>query len=99
MDEKISVIIPVYNSIDCLERCVRSICAQTYQELEILLIDDGSTDGTGALCERLAREDERILVRHKKNGGASSARNLGWRREPVWDLWTATIISSRICMR
>ena len=77
MDEKISVIIPVYNSIDCLERCVRSICAQTYQALEILLIDDGSTDGTGALCERLAREDERILVRHKENGGASSARNLG----------------------
>lgn len=77
MNEKISVIIPVYNSIDCLERCVRSICAQTYQALEILLIDDGSTDGTGALCERLAREDERILVRHKENGGASSARNLG----------------------
>lgn len=77
MTEKISVIIPVYNSTDCLERCVRSVCAQTYGELEILLIDDGSTDGTGELCERLAAEDARIRVYHKENGGASSARNMG----------------------
>lgn len=75
--KKISVIVPVYNSINCLERCVRSLCAQTYEELEILLIDDGSTDGTGELCERLAVDDARILVRHKENGGASSARNAG----------------------
>ncbi len=74
---KISVIVPVYNSINCLERCVRSLCAQTYENLEILLIDDGSTDGTGKLCERLAAEDGRILVHHKENGGASSARNVG----------------------
>lgn len=77
MNEKISVIVPVYNSIDCLERCVRSIGAQTYAALEILLIDDGSTDGTDELCERLAREDGRIRVYHKENGGASSARNVG----------------------
>lgn len=77
MSKKISVIVPVYNSINCLERCVRSLCAQTYKTLEILLIDDGSTDGTGELCERLAAEDARILVRHKENGGASSARNVG----------------------
>lgn len=75
--KKISVIVPVYNSINCLERCVRSLCAQTYEELEILLIDDGSTDGTGELCERLAVDDARILVCHKENGGASSARNAG----------------------
>lgn len=75
--KKISVIVPVYNSIDCLERCVRSICAQTCAQIEILLIDDGSTDGTAALCERLAAGDSRIRVRHKKNGGASSARNAG----------------------
>lgn len=75
--KKISVIVPVYNSIDCLERCVASICAQTYRHLEILLIDDGSTDGTGELCERLAAEDVRIRTYHKKNGGASSARNVG----------------------
>lgn len=80
MDAKrISVIVPVYNSIDCLEKCVRSICAQTYSNLEILLIDDGSTDGTDQLCERLAREDQRIRTYHKKNGGASSARNIGIR--------------------
>ena len=77
MSEKISVIVPVYNSIDCLEKCVKSICAQTYTDLEILLIDDGSTDGTDKLCERLALEDHRIRTYHKKNGGASSARNVG----------------------
>lgn len=77
MTEKISVIVPVYNSIDCLEKCVRSICAQTYENLEILLIDDGSTDGTDRLCDKLAAEDRRIGVYHKKNGGASSARNMG----------------------
>lgn len=76
---KVSVIVPVYNSITCLRRCVDSICAQTYQNLEILLIDDGSTDGTGALCDELAEADERIRVYHKENGGASSARNLGIR--------------------
>ncbi len=79
MSDKISVIVPVYNSINCLERCVKSICAQTYEHLEILLIDDGSTDGTDRLCERLASEDDRIRTHHKKNGGASSARNVGIR--------------------
>lgn len=77
MNEKISVIVPIYNSIDCLERCVKSICAQTYTNIEILLIDDGSTDGTDKLCERLASEDSRIRTYHKQNGGASSARNMG----------------------
>ena len=77
MMKKISVIVPVYNSIDCLERCVRSICAQTYSALEIILVDDGSTDGTYRLCEQLAGQDDRIVTYHKQNGGASSARNLG----------------------
>lgn len=75
--KKISIIVPVYNSIDCLEKCVRSLAAQTYTNLEILLIDDGSTDGTAALAEELAKTDARILVHHKENGGASSARNVG----------------------
>lgn len=79
MSGKISVIVPVYNSIDCLEKCVGSICTQTYTDLEILLIDDGSTDGTDKLCERLAGQDARIRTYHKKNGGASSARNAGIR--------------------
>lgn len=79
MSAKISVIVPVYNSIDCLERCVHSVCAQTYENLEILLIDDGSTDGTDSLCDRLAAQDCRIRAYHKQNGGASSARNMGIR--------------------
>lgn len=74
---KISVIVPVYNTRNCLERCVDSICGQTYENLEVILVDDGSTDGTGQLCDTLARQDSRISVYHKKNGGASSARNLG----------------------
>lgn len=73
----ITVIVPVYNILEYLPRCVHSITAQTYQNLEILLVDDGSTDGTGELCERLGTEDERIRVFHKENGGSSSARNLG----------------------
>lgn len=75
----ISVIVPVYNIMDCLERCVKSICAQTWENLEILLVDDGSTDGTGALCDQLAKKDGHIRVFHKENGGSSSARNLGIR--------------------
>lgn len=74
---RISVIVPVYNIEEYLERCVRSICAQTYRNLEIILVDDGSTDKSGEICERLAKEDNRIRVFHKGNGGSSSARNLG----------------------
>ncbi len=73
----ISVIVPVYQVKEYLSRCVRSIERQTYGDLEILLVDDGSTDGTGELCDALSREDERIRVFHKENGGTSSARNLG----------------------
>lgn len=73
----VSVIIPVYNILDYLERCVDSVCAQTYGNLEVILVDDGSTDGTGELCDRLAEKDKRIRVYHKENGGSSSARNLG----------------------
>lgn len=73
----ISVIVPVYNIVKYLPRCVHSITAQTYQNLEIILVDDGSNDGTELLCEELAKEDDRIIVLHKENGGSSSARNLG----------------------
>lgn len=74
---KVSVIVPIYNIIDCLERCVMSIVNQTYRDLEIILVDDGSTDGTEKLVDELGSRDERIKVVHKDNGGSSSARNLG----------------------
>lgn len=73
----VSIIVPIYNIEDCLERCVESIRNQTWRNLEILLVDDGSTDGTGALCDALGERDGRIRVFHKENGGSSSARNLG----------------------
>ena len=74
---KISVIIPVYNIRDYLERCVSSVINQTYHNLEIILVDDGSTDGSNLICDRLAEQDERIVVIHKENGGLSDARNAG----------------------
>ncbi len=73
----ISVIVPVYNIVDYLQRCVDSIRRQTWRNLEIILVDDGSTDNSGALAEKMALEDKRIRVFHKENGGSSSARNLG----------------------
>ena len=72
----ISVIVPVYNVRDYIERCVNSITHQTYGNLEILLVDDGSTDGSSEICDKLSRDDDRIIVIHKENGGLSSARNL-----------------------
>lgn len=74
---KISVIIPVYNVEPYLNRCLDSVVGQTYQNLEIILIDDGSPDDCGAICDKYAAEDDRIQVIHKENGGVSSARNVG----------------------
>lgn len=77
-DKLISVIVPVYNiESEYLERCIGTICGQTYQNLDIILVDDGSTDGSGVICDKFATEDSRIRVFHKENGGSSSARNLG----------------------
>ncbi|MBR0163505.1 MAG: glycosyltransferase [Lachnospiraceae bacterium] len=73
----ISVIVPVYNIERYLPECIESILEQTYRELEIILVDDGSTDQSGIICDRYAETDNRIRVIHKENGGLSSARNSG----------------------
>ena len=73
----ISVIIPVYNVENYLNRCVDSVLAQTYTELEIILVDDGSTDHSGTICDSYLSIDNRIKVYHKENGGLSDARNYG----------------------
>lgn len=77
MLKKISVIVPVYNMEKYLDRCIASIASQTYTNLEILLIDDGSTDHSGEICDRWVEKDNRIFSFHKKNGGLSDARNYG----------------------
>ena len=74
---KISVIVPVYNCESYVERCVRSIMAQTYRDLEIICINDGSTDNSGTVLDKLAMEDARIQVVHQANAGVSAARNTG----------------------
>jgi glycosyltransferase involved in cell wall biosynthesis len=74
---RVSVIVPVYNVQDYVVRCIKSIQKQTMPDFELLLIDDGSTDSSGLLCDNVSRYDERIKVIHKKNGGLSDARNVG----------------------
>ena len=78
-EELISVIIPVYNVKSYLRKCADSVFAQTFRNLEIILIDDGSTDGSGELCDQLAKEDARVRVIHKENRGPAEARNVGIR--------------------
>lgn len=77
MNEKISVIVPIYKVQEYLPKCIESILQQTYDNLEIILVDDGSPDKCGKICDSYARKDNRIHVIHKKNGGLASARNAG----------------------
>ena len=74
---KVSVIVPVYKAEKYLHRCVDSILSQTFTDWELLLIDDGSPDRSGEICDEYAKKDTRIRVFHKENGGVSSARNMG----------------------
>lgn len=77
MNELISVVIPVYNVETYLDACVRSVMKQTYSNIEIILVDDGATDNSGEMCDFYAKEDSRVKVIHKDNGGLSDARNCG----------------------
>lgn len=74
---KVSIIIPVYNRKNFLTVCIKSLLAQSFEDFEICLVDDGSTDGTGLLCDELAEKDTRIRVLHVQNGGAAYARQKG----------------------
>lgn len=76
-EELISVVIPVYNVEKYLAKCIKSVINQTYSNLQIILVDDGSTDNSGSICDEYAKKDRRITVIHKKNGGLSDARNVG----------------------
>ena len=75
MDKLLSIIVPVYKAAKHLDRCVESIISQTYENLEVILVDDGSPDGSPVMCDSWAQKDPRIKVIHKPNGGVSSARN------------------------
>ena len=74
---EISIIIPVYNAEKYLGRCIESVLSQTYRDFELILVDDGSSDSSGQICDAYANKDARIHVIHKENGGVSSARNRG----------------------
>ena len=73
----VTVVVAVYNIEKYIEKCIRSVIAQTWKDIEILLIDDGSTDSSGNICDSYAKTDDRIRVIHKVNGGISDVRNVG----------------------
>ena len=77
MSDKISIIVPVYRAEKFLPQCIESILGQTYENLEILLVDDGSPDKCGEICDEYAKQDSRICVIHQTNAGESAARNTG----------------------
>ena len=77
MEKLISIIIPIYNVEKYLKKCIESVINQTYKNIEIILINDGSTDGSGKICDEYAIKDKRIKVSHNENGGVAVARNKG----------------------
>ena len=91
----ISVIVPVYNTVKYLRKTIDSILNQTYREIELILVDDGSTDGCSQICEEYAKKDNRIKVIHKPNGGLASARRAGIKEAQVSGEPSLTKISSK----
>lgn len=92
---QISVIVPVYNVEEYIHRCVDSILAQTFRDFELILVDDGSPDNCGVICDEYAAKDSRVVVIHQENGGISAARNAGikWARENSDSEWISLIDS------
>ena len=76
-NDLVSIVVPIYNVEKYLKKCIDSIINQTYKNIEIILVDDGSTDNCGKICDEYTKTDNRIVVIHKKNGGLSDARNAG----------------------
>ena len=77
MNDLISVVVPAYNIENYIERCIKSILNQTYSNIEVIIVDDGSTDNTGSIIDKYALKDHRVIPLHKENGGVSSARMEG----------------------
>lgn len=77
MNETVSIIVPIYNVEQYLDKCITSILEQSYQDFQLILVDDGSTDTSYSIAEKYAAQDSRIKLLHKENGGQSTARNLG----------------------
>ena len=80
MEQKVSIIIPVYNVKDYIDQCIQSVVNQTYKDIEIILVDDGSTDGSSEICDQWVQKDLRIQCIHQQNAGVSVARNSGLKR-------------------
>ena len=100
MNEKplITVVVPIYNVEVYLEQCIRSVLAQTYENFELLLVDDGSKDKSGEIVDRLAQTDRRIVPFHQKNQGVAAARNTGLdhsKKEGTPPFWTETTGTTR----